>query len=130
MLSSNPHVTVGKFGGGIAEAHTAFSVPKGVNIYGGTFRLGASDVADAATLKFTLDGGALAAAAGTDNALGALTVGENGGGIALGNPYTATGVSLAAKAAELFKLTGAERCAIAMNSTDGQGVAAIFENCN
>ncbi len=53
-----------------------------------------------------------------------------GGGIALGNPYTATGVSLAAKAAELFKLTGAERCAIAMNSTDGQGVAAIFENCN
>ena len=88
VLSSNPHVSLGKFGGGIAEAQTAFSVPKGVNIYGGTFRLGASDVADAETLKFALDGGALAAAAGTDNALGVLTVGENGGGIALGTGAT------------------------------------------
>ena len=84
VLSSNSHFSLGKFGGGIAEVQTAFSVPKGVNIYDGTFRLGASDIADAETLKFALDGGALAAAAGTDNALGALTVGANGGGIALG----------------------------------------------
>lgn len=84
VLSSNQHVSLGKFGGGIVEARTAFSVPKGVNIYGGAFRLGASNVANAETLKFTLDGGALAAAAGTVNSLGPLSVGENGGGIRLG----------------------------------------------
>ncbi len=88
VLSSNPHFALGKFGGGIAEAQTAFSVPLGVNIYGGAFRLGASDVADANTLKFTLNGGALAAASGTDNSLGVLTVGENGGGITLGTGAT------------------------------------------
>ena len=88
VLSSNPQFSLGKFGDGIAEAKTAFSVPKGVNIYGGAFRLGASDVANAGTLKFTLDGGALAAAAGTANSLGALTVGANGGGIALGTGAT------------------------------------------
>ncbi len=88
VLSSNPHFALGKFGGGIAEVQTAFSVPKGVNIYDGMFRLGASDVADANTLKFTLNGGALAAASGTDNSLGVLTVGENGGGITLGTGAT------------------------------------------
>ena len=88
VLPDNPLFSLGKFGGGIVEARTAFSVPKGVNIYGGAFRLGASGVADAETLKFTLDGGTLAAAAGTDNALGALTVGANGGGIALGDGAT------------------------------------------
>ncbi|MBQ6328710.1 MAG: hypothetical protein IJI35_06815, partial [Kiritimatiellae bacterium] len=59
-----------------------------MNIYDGTFRLGASNVANADTLKFKLDGGALAAAAGTANLLGALTVGANGGGIALGDGAT------------------------------------------
>ena len=88
VLASNPNFTLGKFGPGIAEAQTAFSVPNGVNVYGGTFRLGASDVADADTLKFSLDGGALAAAAGTANALGPLTVGAKGGGIALGEGAT------------------------------------------
>ena len=83
VLSSNPNFALGKFGDGIAEAQTAFSVPKGVNVYGGTFRLGASNVANANTLKFSLDGGSLAAAAGTANALGPLTVGAKGGGIAL-----------------------------------------------
>ena len=84
VLSSNPNFALGKFGDGIAEAQAEFSVPKGVNVYGGTFRLGVSNVADAGTLKFTLNGGALAAAAGTVNSLGPLTVGENGGGIKLG----------------------------------------------
>lgn len=83
VLSSNPNFALGKFGPGIAEAQTAFSVPNGVNLYGGTFRLGASNVANANTLKFSLDGGSLAAAAGTANALGPLTVGAKGGGIAL-----------------------------------------------
>ena len=59
-----------------------------MNIYDGTFRLGASNVANADTLKFKLDGDALAAAAGTANSLGALTVGANGGGIALGDGAT------------------------------------------
>ena len=85
VLASNPNFALGKFGDGIAEAQTAFSVPNGVNVYGGTFRLGASNVADADTLKFTLNGGTLAAAAGTVNSLGPLTVGENGGGIKLGD---------------------------------------------
>ena len=84
VLSSNPNFALGKFGDGIAEAQTEFSVPQGVNVYGGTFRLGASKVANADTLKFTLNGGVLAAADGTVNALGPLTVGENGGGIKLG----------------------------------------------
>ena len=88
VLPDNPLFSLGKFGGGIAEARTSFSVPKGVNIYDGTFRLGASDVASAETLKFKLDGGALAAAAGTANSLGVLTVGANGGGITLGDGAT------------------------------------------
>ena len=53
-----------------------------------------------------------------------------GGAIALGHPYSATGVNLAAKAAGIFKRTGAERCAITFCCGGGQGVAAIFENCD
>ena len=53
-----------------------------------------------------------------------------GGAIALGHPYSATGVNLAAKAAGIMKRTGAERCAITFCCGGGQGVAAIFENCD
>ena len=53
-----------------------------------------------------------------------------GGGIALGHPYSATGISLAAKAAGIFARQGGERCAITFCVGGGQGVAAIFENCN
>ena len=53
-----------------------------------------------------------------------------GGGIALGHPYSATGISLAAKAAGIFKRQGGERCAITFCVGGGQGVAAIFENCD
>ena len=53
-----------------------------------------------------------------------------GGGIALGHPYTATGISLAAKSAGIMKCRNSERCAIAMCANGGQGVAAIFENCD
>ena len=88
VLSSNSHFSLGKFGGGIAEARAAFSVPNGVTVYDGAFRLGASGVADADSLKFALDGGSLAAAAGTANALGPLTVGASGGGISLGEGAT------------------------------------------
>ena len=53
-----------------------------------------------------------------------------GGGIALGHPYSATGINLAAKAAGIFARQGGERCAITFCVGGGQGVAAIFENCN
>ena len=52
-----------------------------------------------------------------------------GGGIALGHPYSATGINLLAKAAGIFKRQGGERCAITFCVGGGQGVAAIFENC-
>lgn len=52
-----------------------------------------------------------------------------GGGIALGHPYSATGVNLAAKAAGIFARNDFERCAIAFCCGGGQGVAAIFEKC-
>ena len=53
-----------------------------------------------------------------------------GGAIALGHPYTATGVSLAAKAAGIFARNDFERCAITFCCGGGQGVAAIFEKCD
>ena len=40
------------------------------------------------------------------------------------------GISLAAKAAGIFKRQGGERCAITFCVGGGQGVAAIFENCD
>ena len=52
-----------------------------------------------------------------------------GGAIALGHPYSATGVNLAAKAAGIFARNDFERCAIAFCCGGGQGVAAIFEKC-
>lgn len=53
-----------------------------------------------------------------------------GGAIALGHPYSATGISLAAKAAGIFKQQGGERCAITFCVGGGQGIAALFENCD
>jgi len=53
-----------------------------------------------------------------------------GGGIALGHPYSATGINLAAKAAGIFKRQGGERCAITFCVGGGQGIAALFENCD
>ena len=53
-----------------------------------------------------------------------------GGGIALGHPYSATGISLAAKAGGIFKRQGGERCAITFCVGGGQGIAALFENCD
>jgi len=53
-----------------------------------------------------------------------------GGAIALGHPYSATGINLAAKAAGIFKMHGGERCAITFCCGGGQGVAALFENCD
>ncbi|MBR5322429.1 MAG: thiolase family protein [Clostridia bacterium] len=52
-----------------------------------------------------------------------------GGAIALGHPYSATGVNLAAKAAGIFARNNFERCAITFCCGGGQGVAAIFEKC-
>lgn len=52
-----------------------------------------------------------------------------GGAIALGHPYSATGINLAAKAAGIFARNDYERCAIAFCCGGGQGVAAIFEKC-
>ena len=53
-----------------------------------------------------------------------------GGGIALGHPYSATGINLAAKSAGIFKRQGGERCAITFCVGGGQGIAALFENCD
>ena len=53
-----------------------------------------------------------------------------GGGIALGHPYSATGINLAAKAGGIFKRMGGERCAITFCVGGGQGIAALFENCD
>ncbi len=53
-----------------------------------------------------------------------------GGAIALGHPYSATGINLAAKAAGIFKHQGGERCAITFCCGGGQGIAALFENCD
>ena len=53
-----------------------------------------------------------------------------GGAIALGHPYSATGVSLAAKAAGIFARNDFERCAITFCCGGGQGVAALFEKCD
>ena len=50
--------------------------------------------------------------------------------IALGHPYSATGINLAAKAAAIFKHKGGERCVITFCVGGGQGVACLFENCN
>ena len=52
-----------------------------------------------------------------------------GGAIAVGHPYSATGVNLAAKAAGIFARNDFERCAIGFCCGGGQGVAAIFEKC-
>ena len=56
-------------------------------IFDGAFMLGESGITDATSL-FALDGGTLSSAAGTANTLGSLVVGENGGGIALGEGAT------------------------------------------
>lgn len=53
-----------------------------------------------------------------------------GGAIALGHPYSATGVSLAAKAAGIFARNDFERCIISFCCGGGQGVAALFEKCD
>ena len=53
-----------------------------------------------------------------------------GGAIALGHPYSASGVNLAAKAAGIFARNNFERCAITFCCDGGQGVAAIFEKCD
>lgn len=53
-----------------------------------------------------------------------------GGAIALGHPYSATGISLAAKSAGIMKRRKSERCCITFCVGGGQGVAAIFENCD
>ncbi len=53
-----------------------------------------------------------------------------GGAIALGHPYSATGVSLAAKAAGIFARNDFERCLITFCCGGGQGVACVFEKCD
>ena len=51
-------------------------------------------------------------------------------GGAIGHPYSATGISLAAKAAGIFKRHPEfERCIITFCCGGGQGVATIFERC-
>ena len=53
-----------------------------------------------------------------------------GGAIALGHPYSATGVNLAAKAAGIFARNDFERCIISFCCGGGQGIAVLFEKCD
>ena len=55
----------------------------------GTWLLNGSSLTSAAD-PYTIDGGTLAVADGTSNSLGVLTVGEDGGGITLGEGATLT----------------------------------------
>lgn len=59
------------------------TISSGIKVQGGTWKLGASNIWPNAR-PLTLDGGAIAGANNTTNAIGVLTVGANGGGVELG----------------------------------------------
>ena len=82
------NVTVYKTGPGTMELNASYNVGTTPTLLkGGTWLFNASSLA-ASTSPYTIDGGTLAVAGGTSNSLGVLTVGENGGGIALGEGAT------------------------------------------
>jgi len=89
--TSEPDVLgVYKTGAGTMELNAAYDVGDTPTLLkGGTWLFNASSLA-ASTSPYTIDGGTLAVADGTTNSLGVLTVGENGGGINLGEGATLT----------------------------------------
>jgi len=88
---SEPDVLgVYKTGPGTMQLNASYNVGDTPTlIKGGTWLLNGSSLT-AATSPYTIDGGTLAAADGTSNSLGVLTVGEAGGGITLGAGATLT----------------------------------------
>ena len=89
--TSEPDVLgVYKTGAGTMELNAAYDVGDTPTLLkGGTWLFNASSLA-ASTSPYTIDGGTLALADGTSNSLGVLTVGEDGGGIVLGEGATLT----------------------------------------
>ena len=79
-------VELGKYGQGTLEARGKHQLKEGykINIYGGTWKLGASGITDDAAQGFRLSGGTLEAADGTENACGTLAITARGGKIRLG----------------------------------------------
>ena len=79
-------VELGKYGQGTLEARGKHQLQTGykINIYGGTWKLGASGITDDAAQGFKLCGGTLEAADGTENECGPLAITERLGGIKLG----------------------------------------------
>ena len=85
-----PNVTVYKTGSGTMQLNAAYDISgKPTLLKDGTWLLNGSSLTSAAD-PYTIDGGTLAVADGTTNSLGVLTVGENGGGINLGEGATLT----------------------------------------
>ncbi len=88
--SSYPNVTVYKTGPGTMQLNASYNVSgKPTLLKDGTWLVNGSSLTSASD-PYTIDGGALAVAAGTSNSLGVLTVGEDGGGITLGDGATLT----------------------------------------
>ena len=89
--ASEPDVLgVYKTGPGTMQLNKSYNVGTTPTLLmGGTWLLNGSSLT-AATSPYTIDGGTLAAADGTANDLGVLTVGEAGGGITLGAGATLT----------------------------------------
>ena len=89
--ASEPDVLgVYKTGPGTMELNALYNVGSTPTLLkGGTWLFNASSLASASS-PYTIDGGTLAAADGTSNDMGALTVGAAGGGIALGEGATLT----------------------------------------
>ena len=89
--ASEPDVLgVYKTGPGTMQLNKSYNVGTTLTLLmGGTWLLNGSSLT-AATSPYTIDGGTLAAADGTANDLGVLTVGEAGGGITLGVGATLT----------------------------------------
>ena len=84
------NTSVYKTGPGTMQLNAAYDISgKPTLLKNGTWLLNGSSLTSAAD-PYTLDGGTLAAADGTSNSLGVLTVGENGGSITLGVGATLT----------------------------------------
>jgi len=88
--SQFPDVTVYKTGSGTMQLNNSYNLSgKPTLLKNGTWLLNGSSLTSAAD-PYTIDGGTLAVAGGTTNSVGVLTVGENGGGINLGEGATLT----------------------------------------
>lgn len=84
--TSYPVIDLIKKGGGTVVCQSTCqptTISSGIKVQGGTWKLGASNIWPNAR-PLTLDGGTIAGANNTTNAIGVLTVGANGGGVELG----------------------------------------------